>query len=61
MTEDETQLILAERALALAELASALGYTLTIETEARKPLALGNYDLIINVRESHANYRGEMK
>ena len=53
------QEVIARRALALVELASQMGYVLTIETEALKPLAMGNYDLIITVRESHETYRGE--
>ncbi|MBU3577534.1 hypothetical protein [Polynucleobacter sp. UK-Kesae-W10] len=59
MTDAVTQQVLAERAIALVQLADALGFTLTIETEACKPLALGHYDLKIEVRESHANYRSQ--
>lgn len=59
MTDPVTQQVLAQRALALVQLADALGYTLTIETEPLKPLALGNHELVITVRESHANYRSQ--
>lgn len=51
------QQIIAHRALALVELAKEMGFVLTIETEALKPLALGNYDIIVTVRESHESYR----
>lgn len=57
-SHEEKQLI-AQRALALTELADSLGYTLTIETEAKTPLSVGNYDLVITVRDSHANYRSK--
>jgi len=57
--QEEIQRMIANAALKLAEFAFECGFTLTIETVPRKPLALGNYDLEIEVRESHANYRSQ--
>lgn len=37
--------------------ASSLGMTLTIETEPAKPLAMGNYDMVITLRAGNAIYR----
>ena len=51
--------LIARQALALAELALLEGFVVTIETTPLKPLALGNYDLEITVRDSHATYRGQ--
>ena len=39
--------------------ANALGFVLTIETQALMPPAMGNYDLIATLRPSHAIYRSE--
>lgn len=37
--------------------ANAMGFVLTIETLARPPLAMGNYDCIATLRISNAVYR----
>lgn len=39
--------------------ANALGFVLTIETEALMPPAMGNYGLVATLRPSHATYRSE--
>lgn len=39
--------------------ANAIGFVLTIETLARPPLAMGNYDCIATLRLSHDVYRGQ--
>jgi hypothetical protein len=57
----QIQELIARRAQALIELAYSEGFVLTIETKPLKPLALGNYNLEINVRDSHSTYRGEPK
>jgi antitoxin component HigA of HigAB toxin-antitoxin module len=43
----------------LCELASDYGVVLTIRTEPRKPLAMGNYDLLIELSSSHTMYRSQ--
>lgn len=60
MTErKQIEELIARRALALAELAFSEGFVLTIETKPLKPLALGNYDLEISVRDSNPTYRSQ--
>lgn len=39
--------------------ANAIGFVLTIETLARPPLAMGNYDCVATLRLSHSVYRDE--
>lgn len=53
------QTAVADAAAALVKLAHQNGLTLTIETEALEPLAMGNYRMKISVRMSHQSYRGE--
>ena len=60
MTErKQIEELIARRAQALAELAFSEGFVVTIQTIPLKPLALGNYDLEITVRDSHATYRSQ--
>lgn len=48
-----------EEAEALCMRANAVGLVLTIETLARPPLAMGNYDCVATLRLSHSVYRDE--
>jgi len=41
----------------LLMVAARMGYTITIETVAKQPLAIGNSVSRIHVRMSHAHYR----
>lgn len=41
----------------LLMVAARMGYTITIETAPKQPLAIGNSVSRINVRMSHAHYR----
>ena len=41
----------------LLMVAARMGYTITIETVAKEPLAIGNSVSRIHVRMSHAHYR----
>lgn len=46
------------RALSLVELARECGLVLTINTQPRHPLSMGNYDMHVDVRTSNKAYRG---
>ena len=46
------------RALSLIDQAAACGLVLTITTKPREPLAMGNYDMDVDVRPNHNSYRG---
>lgn len=68
MTPEEQQLMddvklateqILKEAEALSLRANSIGFVLTIETLARPPLAMGNYDCIATLRLSHDVYRGQ--
>ena len=48
----------ADAARELVETAMKHGLVLTINTVAREPLAMGNYDLVVDVRAGNPIYRG---
>lgn len=48
-----------DAARALSELANSAGLILTIETRPEAPLAMGNYTIVIGIRQSHEAYRSE--
>ena len=51
MTTPETNRdVILRRATALVEFARECGYVLTIETQARRPLLMGHYDMVVGVR-----------
>lgn len=50
---------LIDDAKALLARANQCGLVLTIVTEAKKPLAMGNYEYVINLRAGKRLYRGE--
>jgi hypothetical protein len=61
-TEDDAREVLnglADKAAALVLLAKSYGLVLTINTKAKKPLAMGNYDLVCEISPNHATYRGK--
>jgi hypothetical protein len=47
----EKELIL-NRASALVELAQSMGLVLTVETQPRKPFAMGHFDMVVGVRQA---------
>lgn len=49
---------IADMAVALSELAQLNGLILTMQTYPIKPLAMGNYGINVDLRPSHAAYRG---
>lgn len=49
----------ASRLASLVRCAALEGYTVTIEQRPLRPLAMGNAETIITVRESHASYRSK--
>lgn len=51
----------ANAAVALSTLAQLNGLIVTIETKPLEPLAMGNYSIEIQIRPSHAAYRGEYR
>lgn len=55
---DESAAVILQRAEALVQLAKGFGYVLTIQTQPREPLQMGNYDVVVDVRKDHATYRG---
>lgn len=46
-----------QKAADLVLLAGSYGLVLTIQTRARNPLAMGNYDIVVDMRPGHAMYR----
>lgn len=44
-------------AVELVRAAQSFGMTLTIGTSPRKPLAMGNYDMVIEIRPNRDMYR----
>lgn len=50
MSEDTNRDVILRRAVALVELARECGMVLTIETQPRKPLMMGFYDMAVSVR-----------
>ena len=55
----DAQVDIAEAALRLVSIAQQLGLVLTIETAPLQPLRMGNYEIKISVRQSHASYRSK--
>ena len=56
LTSDPVEM-LTDAAHELLMVAARMGYTITIETAPKLPLAIGNSVSRINVRMSHAHYR----
>lgn len=46
--------VVLNRAVALVQFARECGMVLTIETQARQPLAMGHFDMVVGVRPARA-------
>lgn len=51
MPKDWQKLIVRHRANELIKMAKRLGITVTIELQAQQPLAMGNHQMVVEVRD----------